>query len=164
MKIFLDTSFLMPLFGLEASNNLNKDELAKIFSREDLIFHYQMVSIIEIKWLILKAGRNDEDLRDKLEMAYSDALRFLEDSENIIVQPFDSDVVNDISYELEKFGHRDYFDTLILASAILSSDMLLSEDDAFIQLLERQRETKSGFYNPNLKVQNWKEFKKLFHK
>jgi hypothetical protein len=151
----------MPLFGIKTSNNITKDDLAELFSRENLEFHYQLVSIVEIKWLIIRAGKNDDKLRDKLERAFSDALRYLEDNKNIVGQPFDSDIINDISYELQRFGHQDYFDTLILAGAILSSDFLLSEDDAFSLLLEKQKKMKSGFYNIDLKVQGWGDFKIL---
>lgn len=148
----------MPLFGLETSTNLLKEDLIKYFSNKDYTFYYQMVSIMEIKWLIIKRARNDEDLRDNLEIAFSDALRFLENTENIIAYPFDSDVINDISFELERYGHLDYFDNLILASAILSSDLLISEYDKFSKLLEKQKKSKSVFYNSDLLVYTWDNF------
>lgn len=148
----------MPLFGLETSTNLLKEDLLKYFSNKDYTFYYQMVSIIEIKWIIIKRARNDEDLRDNLEIAFSDALRFLENTENIIAYPFDSDVINDISFELERYGHLDYFDNLILASAILSTDLLISEDDKFSKLLEKQKKSKSVFYNSDLRVFTWDNF------
>lgn len=148
----------MPLFGLETSTNRLKEDLLKYFSNKDYTFYYQMVSIIEIKWIIIKRARNDEDLRDNLEIAFSDALRFLENTENIIAYPFDSDVINDISFELERYGHLDYFDNLILASAILSTDLLISEDDKFSKLLEKQKKSKSVFYNSDLRVFTWDNF------
>lgn len=148
----------MPLFGLETSTNLLKEDLLKYFSNKDYTFYYQMVSIIEIKWIIIKRARNDEDLRDNLEIAFSDAIRFLENTENIIAYPFDSDVINDISFELERYGHLDYFDNLILASAILSTDLLISEDDKFSKLLEKQKKSKSVFYNSDLRVFTWDNF------
>lgn len=148
----------MPLFGLETSTNRLKEDLLKYFSNKDYTFYYQMVSIIEIKWIIIKRARNDEDLRDNLEIAFSDALRFLENTENIIAYPFDSDVINDISFELERYGHLDYFDNLILASAILSTDLLISEDDKFSKLLEKQKRSKSVFYNSELRVFTWDNF------
>lgn len=148
----------MPLFGLETSTNRLKEDLLKYFSNNDYTFYYQMVSIIEIKWIIIKRARNDEDLRDNLEIAFSDALRFLENTENIIAYPFDSDVINDISFELERYGHLDYFDNLILASAILSTDLLISEDDKFSKLLEKQKKSKSVFYNSDLRVFTWDNF------
>lgn len=158
MRIFIDTTYLMPLFGLETSTNRLKEDLLKYFSNKDYTFYYQMVSIIEIKWIIIKRARNDEDLRDNLEIAFSDALRFLENTENIIAYPFDSDVINDISFELERYGHLDYFDNLILASAILSTDLLISEDDKFSKLLEKQKKSKSVFYNSDLRVFTWDNF------
>lgn len=148
----------MPLFGLETSTNRLKEDLLKYFSNKDYTFYYQMVSIIEIKWIIIKRARNDENLRDNLEIAFSDALRFLENTENIIAYPFDSDVINDISFELERYGHLDYFDNLILASAILSTDLLISEDDKFSKLLEKQKKSKSVFYNSDLRVFTWDNF------
>lgn len=148
----------MPLFGLETSTNRLKEDLLKYFSNKDYTFYYQMVSITEIKWIIIKRARNDEDLRDNLEIAFSDALRFLENTENIIAYPFDSDVINDISFELERYGHLDYFDNLILASAILSTDLLISEDDKFSKLLEKQKKSKSVFYNSDLRVFTWDNF------
>lgn len=158
MRIFIDTTYLIPLFGIETSISLLKEDLIKYFSNNDFTFYYQVVSIIEIKWIILKKSRNDEDLRDELEDAFSDALRFLENTENIIAYPFDSDVINDISYELERFDQPNYFDNLILASAILSSDLLLSEDDKFKQLIEKQKRNKSVFYNTDLRVYSWTNF------
>lgn len=158
MRIFIDTTYLMPLFGLETSTNRLKEDLLKYFSNKDYTFYYQMVSITEIKWIIIKRARNDEDLRDNLEIAFSDALRFLENTENIIAYPFDSDVINDISFELERYGHLDYFDNLILASAILSTDLLISEDDKFSKLLEKQKKSKSVFYNSDLRVFTWDNF------
>ena len=150
----------MPLFGLEVSNDLKKEDFFNMISRKDFSFHYNIVSIIEIKWLIKKEARKDKELRDTLESIFSDVLRFLEYEDNIKVSSSDQDIINEISYELERFGHQDYFDTLILASAILSSDILLSEDEAFKELVDKQKERKSGFYSDKLKIYNWEEFRK----
>ncbi|MFV2015872.1 MAG: PIN domain-containing protein [Candidatus Heimdallarchaeota archaeon] len=160
MRVFLDTIYLMPLFRLENSVNLKIEEIKKLLTRDDLRFLYQMVSLIELKWIIIRGGENNDDLRDDLEDAFSNSLRYLEDNTKILTLSIDSDTINDVSYELEKYGHRDYFDTLILASAILHADILLTEDDAFIKLVDKQRQMKSVFYNPNLRILKWKEFMK----
>ncbi len=160
MRVFLDTTYLMPLFRLENSVNLEIEEIIKLFAREDLRFQYQIASLIELKWISIKGGYNNDDLRDDLEKAFSNTLRYLEENEKIISISIDNDTINDVSYELQKYGHKDYFDTLILASAIIHSDILLTEDDAFTKLVDKQRQLKSVFYNPNLKILKWDEFTK----
>jgi len=161
MKVFLDTTYLMPLFRLENSLNLEIEEIKKLLTREDLRFLYQMVSLIELKWINIRGGHNNDDLRDDLETAFSNTLRYLEENSKILSISIDNDTINDVSYELQKYGHKDYFDTLILASAILHADILLTEDDAFVKLFDKQRQMKSVFYNPNLRILKWVEFIKI---
>ncbi len=162
MRIMLDTTFLMPLFRLDPSNGFGITDFKSLLEMDTIQIFVHSVSIVELKWLIIRKGRNNEGLRDKLETAFSEALRFIETSNKISVIGIEMDILNDVTYELEKYGHNDYFDNLILAGAILHADLLLTEDGSFREMITMQRERNSIFNNSNLTIHNWISYKTEF--
>ncbi|MCY3410170.1 MAG: hypothetical protein INQ03_00905 [Candidatus Heimdallarchaeota archaeon] len=158
MKVLLDTSYLMPLFRMEPDIKFDMDDFELILDNCTQLLLLS-ISFIELKWLVIKKGRNDPALLDRLEIAFSEALRYIENNEDILIINNSEDRINDISYELEKFGHTDYFDNVILASSMLHADILVSEDDSLIKLVSKQKSYNSIFFNPKFQIMNWKKFK-----
>lgn len=66
-------------------------------------------------------------------------------------------MINDISYEIQKLGHPDYFDSVIAASSIYSSDVLLTQDQLLKENIRKLNEYQPDFY-PKIDVQNWNAF------
>lgn len=156
MKIFLDTTFLMPLFGLETSiNNLSK-QFKTIIEDSSLRFMYSPISFIEIKWQIIKLGRQGKD-RDKLEELFSNTLGTLKYEDVFISVNLDNPTINSISYELQKMGHSDYFDTVIGASAMITSDILLTEDGKLSKRIFKLSERNPAIY-PAIEINSWRIF------
>jgi len=56
VRVFLDTVYIMPLFGIETDKFSRKD-LAKLLNIKNMCFLVSLVSLIEIKWIIISKTR-----------------------------------------------------------------------------------------------------------
>ncbi|HME54180.1 MAG TPA: hypothetical protein VKM55_18285 [Candidatus Lokiarchaeia archaeon] len=135
VKCFLDTTFLMPIFSV--SNNLNQfdNQFQDVLDLNTCIFLYSPVSIIEIKWLIIKRGKSGQDI-DELERAFSRALTSLKNSDEFNLIDFVDARINDVSFDLRKRGHDDVFDTIIAASALWTSEIFVTQDEPLRKAME----------------------------
>ena len=127
LEVFLDTTYLMPFFGLETSiENLN-NQFIEILKQEKYKFLFSPIAIIEIKWQLFKLVKSGYD-EELLETSFSQALSSLEIDKRFSVVNFIDSKINDIAYELRKIGHNDYFDTIIASSAIWNASIFVTED------------------------------------
>ena len=133
LKVFLDTTFLMPLFGLEPDlKNLVKD-FDPLWSLLDLEFYYSSFSIMELKYIFIKVAKTSENA-PVLEKQFSSALNYLKKSSRLKNVPFLEGKLNDTAFELRRQGHPDIFDRIIVASAIHYSDYFLTQDKPLTKL------------------------------
>lgn len=161
MDYFIDTSFLMPLFKIETEIPNLKEELDDILSSGNVKFYFSPVSVIEIKWQVIKAGKSDLSEQKALEQAFSKALDSIKrNSEKYEKVSFLDSQINDISYQLMSLGHKDYFDTIIGASAIRDAITLISLDEDLKKVIKNFL-SKSMLYT-DIEVLNWNEFKYEF--
>ena len=118
------------------------------------------ISIVELKWIIIKLAKNGKD-KNILEKQFSESLASLKFDSRFTEASFIDPIINDISYELTKLGHNDYFDTVIAANALWSADILLSEDGplkAFIGSLLKSTTVQD--LKP-IQLLSWNQMKKL---
>ena len=70
-------------------------------------------------------------------------------------------IINDISYELTKLGHNDYFDTVIASNALWLADIFLTEDELLKTKIETLIKAKIVQDLKPIQIQSWNKIKKL---
>ncbi len=157
IKVYLDTTLLMPLFGLEPSIPNLKKEFLEILEMNGFTFRFSVVSIIEIKWQVIKLirlGANAEELEKK----FSQALISLKEDERYNQTDLLDSKINDFSFEFRKLGHEDYFDTVIASSALWESEIFITEDDPLKEVIRYYFEKNNNPPVKLIKLLSWREF------
>jgi len=106
-KVFLDTTYLLPMTGIETSLDQFNDQFEKTMEDQSILYLYSSASIIELKWIINKIGKSNNN-RQKLEEQFEGVLRMLNASPKFEKINFVNDIINHLSYKMEHLGHSDY--------------------------------------------------------
>ncbi|MHA1847288.1 MAG: hypothetical protein ACTSXU_06560 [Promethearchaeota archaeon] len=160
-RCFLDTTYLMPFFGLDVSIDKLYEQLSQVIRNANYHFLYSPVSIIEIKWQVIKLGRSGCDI-DELELRFSQAITSLKSNSQWELVDFVDASINDLSFELRKLGHDDYFDTIIASTALWKADLLVTEDGPLKKVIQSYftKIGNQGDVKP-IGLHDWKGFFKL---
>ncbi len=149
-RLLLDTTYLLPLFGIDVKLLRFEELLPRLLER----FHalYNPVSLVEAKWLILRLIRRGEERVEGLLEAYRMGLKALQFDERLKMTTLTDPEIEEIADRLlMEAGLRDYFDRLIYASAIVNDAILLTEDEELREIASMKR-------HPHPKgIMNWKE-------
>lgn len=162
IKVHLDTTFLMPLFGIEPSIPNLKREFLEVLKANDFKFSFSVVSIIEIKWQVMKLIRLGTDA-EKLEKKFSQALISLKEDERYQSIELIDSKINDLSFEFRKLGHKDYFDTVIASSALWETEILITEDNSLKEVIKDYFEKNRNPPVKLIKLLSWYEFFETNH-
>ncbi|NMC07531.1 MAG: hypothetical protein GYA24_20120 [Candidatus Lokiarchaeota archaeon] len=157
-RCFLDTTYLMPLFGL--SNDIPGFEVQflALLKKGSITFLYSPVSVIEIKWQVIKLEKTSNEV-DTCEKLFSRGLTSLKNDRRFKAVDFIDASINDVSVELHKLGHADYFDTIIAGSALWHAEVLVTEDDPLRKILHAFiRDRATDLDVERIAVQDWSEF------
>lgn len=162
IRCFLDTTYLMPLFGFDVSVKNLKRQLLQAMSEDRFIFMYSPVSLIEIQWQVIKLGRTGHDV-DELEKRFSRAITSLKNATRWKAIDFVDAKINDLAFDLRRTGHQDYFDTVIASSALWHADLLVTEDEPLKLAIQAHLSTKGdqGDVKP-VALHDWHGFSKTF--
>jgi len=155
VKLFLDTTYLMPLAGLE-TDKFGKEDAKILYKLKDFKFIASPVSLIEIKWIIIRESKNKPVLKEQLRKEYRLFLEYLLYSDVIELVPILNEKIDEEENKLLDLGVTDYFDKIIFSSALYYADILLTEDE---QLREIWR--KEG-YKDIIILHTWSSFKSSF--
>jgi PIN domain nuclease of toxin-antitoxin system len=147
----------MPLFGLEPPITNLKKQFLELLRQKRFIFYYSPVSIIEIKWQMIKLSRSGYD-GDLLEQKFSQALTSLKEDTRYRAVDFLDAKLNDLSYELRKLGHNDYFDTIIASSALWESEKLITEDNPLKIIIQEYFNKNKDSAMEKIEILTWEEF------
>ena len=149
-RLLLDTTYLLPLFGIDVKLPRFGELLPRLLEGFDTL--YNPISLVEAKWLILRLMRRSKPRAEGLLEAYRRGLKALQFDERVKPTALTEPEVEEIADRLlVEAGLRDYFDRLIYASAIVNDALLLTED-------EKLREIASTGRHPHPKgIMNWKE-------
>jgi len=149
----------MPLFGLEPSIAHLREQFLELLTQDRFVFNYSPVSIIEIKWQVMRligSGYNG----DLLEQKFSQALTSLKEDDRYNIVDFLDARINDVSYELRKLGHSDYFDTIIASSALWESDKLITEDNPLKLIIQEYFDKNKDSHFEKIEILTWEEYYK----
>jgi len=138
-KVFLDTTYLLPLFGVDIGLSKSEEEtLQRIIDK--LLPAINSLSLLEVKWKILHFSKKNKQLLSR----FSKVLKFITLTNKFQIVPFYESVVDELATELYKI-HKDYIDCSILAAAITTADVLLTEDSIISNLEKTLKEQKYLF-------------------
>ncbi|MHA1607367.1 MAG: PIN domain-containing protein [Candidatus Freyarchaeota archaeon] len=138
MRVLLDTSFLLPVFGVNVDIPNIRVQLLSLSRKADLLVN--SLSVLEAKWIILKLSRKEPDLLK----AFGDGLNLLVRGKQFEIIPFYLPEVDAVATAIYNY-HRDYIDCSILASAYVEANTLVT-------LEKKKMEELAGLIHPELSV------------
>ncbi len=126
-KILIDTTYILPLFGIKIKLEDIEVRLPEIFKKYKVI--YSPLSIVEAKWIILKLIKKYPSKKDIFLKSFRNGLKILLVEENIYKTRLTTPEVEDIAdLLLLKAEIKDYFDRMIYATAVSQESILMTED------------------------------------
>ena len=137
--LFLDTSYLLPVFGVK----LEYRDFEIVFARlhERFTVMYSPISLVEVKLVILKHSRKSPDQRDRLFQSFRRGLLSLEGDARIHSSVLTNDRIEELSDALlVRLNVSDYFDRQIYSTAAISESLLLTEDESLHGLQKKARD------------------------
>ena len=156
VRIFLDTSYLLPIFRIEPNIKGYKDGIDLILNDKENGYYYSSLSLIEIKWKFIKLEKTK--VKTDMQNNFNHFQNILLKDKRFELIHHANTNINMISDEIRNLGHKDYFDSLLGASSIWHCDIFVTEDT---ELKEKMNEVnKKGKYNREFIIYNWRELKK----
>jgi predicted nucleic acid-binding protein len=156
-KILLDTTYILPLFGIEIKIDPDSNEKLKMIwdrNLKDLKFYLSSVSLIETMYKLLGEYRKKENF--EILNRYQMILPTILNSPIQIYNPELNAKASLIATKIRHFGHPDIMDCWIAATAALLKCSLLTEDSELEEILSLIPETKE------IEIWSWSEFNEKF--
>ncbi len=140
MRIVIDTSYIMPLFGLIP--DIKNYDIHRLLESQTV--YLSSISLLEIKYLLIQEFKHTKE-KTTLNR-YEQILPTITNHKSItIVDGLTEPMIHEYANNLYSEGHNDLFDCIVIATAILLKIDLLSEDTEFNKIAP-------------CKVWNWKQF------
>jgi PIN domain nuclease of toxin-antitoxin system len=132
LRVLLDTSFLLPAFGVDAGEEvLNCLELVAA-RRERVRAYYSPFSLLEAVMVLLREARRGRlGLEEAAGMAREGAAKVIYGLESADTPP----EAYSLAVRLYSLGHRDLFDNLLYATAATNGLSLLTLDGELLGFL-----------------------------
>jgi hypothetical protein len=157
-NIILDTTYVLPLFGIDISLNKSSiNEIKELWKHglKDCSIYIPYACLIEVIFKLNREFRHKPDIN--ILNRYS--LIFPTIQTSSIVKMFDCfmDVTtSQTATKIREKGHDDVMDCWIASSAVTLQGTLISEDDTLKKILDQIPEF------TNIPILSWVEFKKQF--
>ena len=151
MRLLLDTTSFLPAIGISI-RGIPRDALIKLISKG----HHISISEITIFELSAKGAKHITNRTLTAERAFR-GIRAIIYDERIEKTPIHDTSILLLAFKLRRLLN-DFIDCLILSSAIIRNDILITEDDAIHELWEK-REFQELIHtiNPEFKIQRVKK-------
>lgn len=152
--LILDTTFILPLFGIKIKIDDDfESDIKRVWKNEidGYVVYLPSTCLIETVFKLLNVYKktNDFNVLDRYQMILPTLL-------NLPIKIFNCELnpkASMIASVIRHYGHPDFMDCWIAATAAVLNGILLSEDVELKKILKNIPETK------NLSVSSWKEFK-----
>lgn len=153
-KIFLDTSYFLNLINLK-SQNVPEKFLLKLLKIDHLELFYSSITVFELQALTAKRvvqGRinNEESIKGIQSLLHSPQLKLV----NFYLSSYQQ-----LATKFRKY-HVDFIDCVILSTAVLEGDVLITEDKDLKKLINDNtiEEVLDQFNIGNFEILTGKEF------
>uniref|UniRef100_A0A7C3WT87 PIN domain-containing protein n=1 Tax=Thermofilum pendens TaxID=2269 RepID=A0A7C3WT87_THEPE len=134
LKVLLDTSFLLPAFGVDAGEEVLGCLELVAERRGSIRAYYSPYSLLEAVMVLLREARRGRlGLEEVAGMAREGAARVVYGLEAADTPP----EAYSLAVKLYSLGHRDLFDNLLYATAATGGLPLLTLDSELLDLLEK---------------------------
>ena len=144
LSLLLDTTYVLPLFGIDINLDNNfREEIKQLWKKgvKNYNIYLSSASIIESVYKLNREYRNSED--PEVLNRYHIVLPTIIRSKIVkIIDPFLNPVIAETSMKIREYCHKDLMDCWIAASAIKINAIFLTED----------KELKIFFNCPSLEV------------
>lgn len=158
INVILDTTFVLPLFGIRPSfEEKNINEIKSMWEKGINGFNLILpdVCLIESFYKLNREYRKKKDT--KVLERYYIALPSIVTSKTVTLQHILNNVeVAEYLIKLRLTGHNDFFDCIIGAQAIDGKGLFITEDEPLKKAILSLNEEKK------IEVNNWKEFSKNY--
>lgn len=151
----LDTTHILPLYGLETSITNHREEISKLLKSESKFdeFIISDISLLEVRWLLLKKKKKEEEIKKKQEYdkRFRISTEIITNSEKwMISRWYEKSEIVEIADRILELGHKDYLDCLLVAQSYVENATFVTEDKKLLDL--RKKLIKN---NLKIKVINW---------
>lgn len=158
MKILFDSTYFFPLIKVEIEQS-SPQIVSLIHRNQSIEIQYSSITLFELSAKgakMVKSGKlTHKDVIDGI-----NALVSWRDIKSI--EPWNGEVQR-LAFEFRN-DHSDYIDCLILASAIIYSDVFLSEDQTLKKLFKENWKIKTRELNTEFKIINSDQLKARLNK
>jgi predicted nucleic-acid-binding protein len=158
MNIFLDSSFFFPFISI-GLNDVSQSDILDLIQDEMFVINRSELTIFEISakgWKYIYEGLiNQEDLINGI-----NSIMYIERIKPI---PFYDSPIQILAGYFKK-EHNDFMDCLILASAIINSELFITLDRTLITKIDEIWKSEIEKTNPNFQALLWDDFKKNYLK
>jgi len=158
-KILFDTTFLLPLFGIEITISPTfREELRNVWKEgvEGADISISNISLLETLYLLnreFRVKRTTSGL-DRYKMV----IPTITNAQHIrIIDSIPHPSIISKANEIRFAGHPDYLDCLILGTSALGMDIIVSRDTARLEILEEHA------LFPKIEMLKWPEFISRFN-
>ncbi|MBA7646065.1 hypothetical protein ES703_53826 [subsurface metagenome] len=153
-SLILDTTFILPLFGIKIKMDDDfESDLKQVWKNEikDYVVYLPSICLIETIFKLLNVYKktNDFSVLDRYQKILPTLL-------NLPINIFNCELnskASMIASIIRHFGHPDFMDCWIAATAVALNGVFLSEDIELKNILKKIPETK------DLVVSSWDDFK-----
>ncbi len=127
-RFVIDTTYILPLFGVRAGLESFEEVFPKFLSSFEV--YYSPLSLVEAKWIVLRLARRlSYEVRGRLLHEYRLGLDTLLYDSRLKQTVITNSDIEEIADKLLDLGVHDYFDRMIYATACYYRAVLLTEDD-----------------------------------
>ena len=152
-RLILDTSYILPLFGIKIKSLTKINEGLKLIWKEgidDFEVYLPSICLIESLYKLIHEYKKNNDY--KILKRYPLTIPTITTSQNVkIFNSYIDSTASQIAIKIRHAGHSDMMDCWIAASAAALNGILLTEDPLLKDILKRVSETKF------LSIWSWKE-------
>ena len=157
-RIIIDTTYVLPLFGIKIKNLRKLNEGIKlIFGKKKQNFEVYLPSIclIEVLYKLFREYRKNRDY--SILRRYPIVIPTISSSTNMkISNPYLDSTASLFAIKVKHAGHTDIFDCLIAGTSLSHNGILLTEDNTLTNQLKAMPEFKL------LTIWSWKDFIKTY--
>jgi len=162
MKIFIDTSYFLPLIKVEVEN-IPQGLLLKLLSETSHEYFYSNLSIFELTAKGLKFSSQSEELTPQDIRIGIDTLQ--NDARLTLISYVDNPLIIELASLLRSI-HKDTIDCLIFATAICTSECIITMDVSFFEKINSNPKIIKEIQEINDDIKFWfndlsKDFKTL---
>lgn len=141
-KILLDTTHVLPFFGVQITIPDHKEQLKTLLGipSTELQIYISDLTLLEVRWKLISLKRKEQDEHKK--RRYD--VRFIKGynhfcftNEISIVNWYSNKKAIEITEYVLSLGHSDYLDCGIIGTAHANEAILITEDKTIVKLINR---------------------------